>query len=229
MPKPGEISLSHHGILFLDELTEFPRRHLDTLRQPLESGNISISRSQQTLSYPASFIFIGACNPCPCGYRNDTVKQCVCTDTQAERYWSRLSGPLLDRIDLYVQIYRPTETELAKTLVSESSESIRQRVLRAVEIQRQRTQRTPGSQIQYNSQLRGRQFNRFCQIDDATRKKLATNITAAGMSARAFDRILRVARTLADLDGQTNITDINIGEALTYRTNFKPDAQILIH
>ncbi len=236
-PTPGEISLSHLGILFLDELTEFPRHHLDNLRQPLETARVTISRANQTLTYPASFIFVGACNPCPCGYRGDHVKYCVCTPSQADRYWSRLSGPLLDRIDMHVQLRRLGEDELASKEPAESSEDIKLRVLRAVERQRERnvTARIqagfngngkrksglPGDQangFSYNGQLSNRQLAKYCQIGQDSRNFLARSVTQLGMSARAYDRILRLARTVADLDNSDEIETSHISESLSYRT-----------
>ena len=162
VPRPGEISLSHKGILFLDELTEFPRSHLDTLRQPLESNCITITRATQTLTYPAAFLFVGACNPCPCGYRGDTVQFCTCSPGQADRYWSRLSGPFLDRVDLHVEVSRLKETELAGGFAVEGSEVIALRVKRAVE--RQMARCSEGERFRYNGQLTQSQMARFCEI-----------------------------------------------------------------
>lgn len=238
-PTPGEISLSHLGILFLDELTEFPRQHLDNLRQPLETARVTISRANQTLTYPASFLLVGACNPCPCGYRGDPVKYCVCTPSQADRYWSRLSGPLLDRIDMHIELKRLGEEELASKEAAESSEDIKLRVLRAVERQRVRNltirsqglngsngngKRKSGSiagesnGFSYNGQLSNKQLGRYCQVGQDSRNFLARSVTQLGMSARAYDRILRLARTVADLDDSDEITTAHISESLRYRT-----------
>lgn len=214
IPRPGEISLSHRGILFLDELTEFPRAHLDTLRQPLEAASVTISRANQSLTYPASFLLVGACNPCPCGYRGDPIKYCVCTPSQADRYWARLSGPLLDRIDLHVDVARLKEDELAENGGSDSSASIRLRVERAVDVQKERF---AADQFAYNGQLNHRQVTRFCRIDDNSRMLLARAVTQLGLSARAYDRVLRVARTIADLACQPQIEAQHIAEALKYR------------
>ncbi|PWU03132.1 MAG: magnesium chelatase [Candidatus Melainabacteria bacterium] len=218
IPKPGEISLSHMGILFLDELTEFPRAHLDTLRQPLETASVTISRVHQTLTYPASFLFVGACNPCPCGYRGDPIKYCVCTPSQADRYWARLSGPLLDRIDLHIDVARLNEIELAENGSGDSSELIRLRVERAVAAQQDRF--GSGRYIP-NGQLSHRQVTGFCRIDEASRMLLARAVTQLGLSARAYDRVLRVARTIADLACQEKIEAIHIAEALKYRGNVR--------
>lgn len=216
IPKPGEISLSHMGILFLDELTEFPRTHLDTLRQPLESENVTITRATQSLTYPASFLLIGACNPCPCGYKGDTVKHCTCTSSQADRYWSRLSGPILDRIDLQVNMGRLKDNELALKRSGESSESIRLRVERAVERQRSRLSE---KSFAFNAHLTPRQLLKVCVMDDKARELLAKAVTQLGLSARAYDRILRVARTIADLEDHDEVSAYNLAEAVRYRTN----------
>ncbi len=218
VPKPGEISLSHLGILFLDELTEFPRAHLDCLRQPLEMGNVTITRAQQTLTYPASFLLVGACNPCPCGHRGDPLKYCICTPNQAERYWARLSGPFLDRVDLQVEVSRLREGELASTAGGESSESIRLRVMRAVDCQRRRF---PEGNFAFNAQLSHRQTLKYCRVDDASRALLAKAVTQLGLSARAYDRVLRIARTIADLSAEEHIQPHHVAEAIRYRTMYR--------
>ncbi len=214
-PKPGEISLSHLGILFLDELTEFPRSHLDTLRQPMETGNVTISRVSQTLTYPASFLLVAACNPCPCGFRGDKIKHCTCTPNQADRYWARLSGPFLDRMDLHVEAARLSEDELASTKTYESSETIALRVKRAVEAQQERF--NPNDLI-YNGQLSHKQVRKFCSIDEPAGRLLALAVNKLGLSARAYDRILRVARTIADLEASENIDSKHVAEAIRYRS-----------
>jgi magnesium chelatase family protein len=215
VPKPGEISLSHMGILFLDELTEFPRSHLDTLRQPLESASVTITRATQSLTYPASFLLVGACNPCPCGYRGDSVKFCSCTPTQADRYWSRLSGPILDRIDLQVTLARLKDDELALRKSGDSSEMIRLRVERAVARQRSRLNERS---FAFNGQLTPRQLVRVCPMNEQSRLLLAKAVTQLGLSARAYDRILRIARTIADLDDREDVVVEDIAEAIRYRT-----------
>ena len=216
-PKPGEISLSHLGVLFLDELTEFPRGHLDNLRQPLESRCVTITRAGQTLTYPASFLLIAACNPCPCGYRGDPVKVCVCTAHHAERYWSRISGPLLDRIDMQVEVARLAEGELTTKVRDEPSSAIRLRVMRAISRQRERTCNSDSDPITFNGLLGPQQLDRHCAIDESSRKLLARAVNQFGLSARAYDRILRLARTISDLAEGDCIEGEHVAEALRYR------------
>jgi magnesium chelatase family protein len=218
-PRPGEISLSHLGILFLDELTEFPRSHLETLRQPLETASVTISRALQTLTFPASFLLVGACNPCPCGYRGDSVKYCSCTPYQAERYWRRLSGPLLDRIDLHVSVARLQEAELSSTGSAEGSEDIRLRVIRAVEIQKERCGK---NRFVFNGQMGQKQMVKHCKIDESSRLMLARAVNSLGLSARAYDRVLRIARTIADLNAHDDIAPLDLAEAIRYRTSVRP-------
>lgn len=215
-PRPGEISLSHLGVLFLDELTEFPRGHIDALRQPLESGTVTISRAHQTLSYPASFLLVGACNPCPCGYRGDPFRYCTCSPYMADRYWAKLSGPFLDRVDMHVDVSRLSDSELCATGGDLSSETMRLHVLAAVE--RQAARLAEGEAFTFNSNLTGSQMKRFCKIDDFSRELLAKAVNQLGMSARAYDRVIRIARTIADLSGSDNIQPAHIAEAIRFRT-----------
>lgn len=214
-PRPGEISLSHHGVLFLDEMTEFARSHLDALRQPLESGTVTISRAHSTYTYPASFLLIGACNPCPCGYRGDAIKYCTCSPYHAERYWNRLSGPLLDRIDLQIEVGRLNEAELASPSSSLNSETMLLQIMRAVQSQRERS---VDDRIQYNSQLSQSQLRKYCAIGKSASELLARAVTQMGLSARAYDRVLRISRTIADLEGSTDIEPQFIAEAVRYRS-----------
>jgi magnesium chelatase family protein len=218
-PKPGEISLSHMGILFLDELAEFPRHHLDLLRQPLESGSITISRAQHTLTFPASFLLVGACNPCPCGYLTDPIKACICSPYQAIRYWSRLSGPFLDRLDLHVDVPRLNEEDLGadmrnEPVHSENSANIRLRVERAIQCQKERLGE---ESFTYNGNLNHKQIKQFCQIDQKSHELLVRAICQFGLSARSYDRLLRVARTIADLEASEIIAYQHVAEALKYR------------
>lgn len=216
-PKPGEISLSHLGVLFLDELTEFSRSHLDNLRQPLETKRVVISRAGQTVTYPASFVLVAACNPCPCGYKGDVLKYCACTSSQADRYWSRLSGPLLDRIDLQVEVSRLAELELVGETKEESSATILARVNRAVERQRLRNKRQGDGKFVFNSVLGQKEIAKYCAIEPDCARTLAQAVCRYGLSARAYDRILRLARTIADLADRDQIDNSDIGEALHYR------------
>jgi magnesium chelatase family protein len=219
-PRPGEISLSHLGVLFLDELTEFPRHHIDAFRQPLETGVVTISRANQAISFPAQFLLVGACNPCPCGYRGDQMQACRCSPYEAQRYWSKLSGPFLDRIDLQIDVTRLPEKALASRGGDITSEHMHLMVARAVERQRGRfAEKEP---FVFNGQLSQQQLHRFCKLDDRCRQLLARSITDRGLSARAHDRILRIARTIADLADKENIEADHVGEAISYRTFVVP-------
>lgn len=213
-PKPGEISLSHLGVLFLDEMTEFSRSHLDSLRQPMETGSVTISRAQSCFTFPANFLLVGACNPCPCGYRGDQIKYCVCSPYQADRYWSRISGPILDRIDIQIEVGRITELEMASQRPAESSEMMRLKVMSGVERQRDRM---PEGNFLFNSQLGQSELRRYCKLSDPVRDVLARAVTQLGLSARAYDRVQRIARTIADLEGSGDIQPMHIAEAVKYR------------
>jgi magnesium chelatase family protein len=215
-PRPGEISLSHLGVLFLDELTEFPRHHIDAFRQPLETGVVTISRANQTLCYPAQFLLVAACNPCPCGFRGDQVRACQCMQYQAARYWSRLSGPFLDRIDLQIEISRLSEVELCGNETTLNSEQMYLRVKRAVH--RQRGRFAEGEPFVYNGQLSSQQVKRFCKIDSTGQELLARAVSRMGLSARACDRILRIARTIADLDDCAKISNEHLADAISWKS-----------
>ena len=219
MPKPGEITLAHRGVLFLDEMVEFPRNVLEVLRQPLEDGEIVISRAKHSIKYPAKFMLLGAMNPCPCGYLGDKQKQCTCSEFQISRYQSRLSGPLLDRIDLQVEVPRLTSEELLNIEpATESSADIRKRVIKARKIQ---AERYKNDGILTNSELTSKLIKKYCQIDEQSTALLKTAIVKYQLSGRRYDRILKLARTIADLDNSENIKQIHLMQALQYRmSNF---------
>lgn len=214
-PKPGEISMAYHGILFLDEMVEFPKNVLQVLRQPLEDRVIHISRASGSFTFPADFQLIGASNPCPCGYYGDPEKECTCTQSQIQKYFSRLSGPLLDRIDLQIEVNRLTYSELHREEEEESSADIRQRVIKAREIQKSRY---GALGFTTNAQLNRKYFQDFCLLDQKASKILEKIFDRMHLSARAHDRILKVARTIADLNGQSAIEAENILEAVQYRS-----------
>ena len=214
-PKPGEITLANRGVLFLDEMVEFPRNVLEVLRQPLEDGEIVISRAQHSIKYPANFMLLGAMNPCPCGFLGDKEKQCTCSDFQVSRYLARLSGPLLDRIDIQIDVPRLTPSELLATKdAEEDSAMIRQRVVKARAIQ---FERYKDENILTNSELTSELIKKYCQIDEKSQEILKVAIVKYQLSGRRYDRILKLARTIADLDGCENITQIHLMQALQYK------------
>ena len=214
-PKPGEITLAHRGVLFLDEMVEFPRNVLEVLRQPLEDGEITISRTKHSIKYPAKFMLLGAMNPCPCGYLGDKEKQCTCSEFQINRYQSRLSGPLLDRIDLQVEVPRLTAEELLNTEPSaETSADIRKRVIKARKIQ---SERYKNDGILTNSELTAKLIKKYCQIDKASTEILKIASIKYQLSGRRYDRVLKLARTIADLEGSFDIQQTHLMQALQYR------------
>lgn len=214
-PQPGEISLAHHGVLFLDELPEFNRSVLEVLRQPLEDRHISISRAKYSLDYPASFMLVASMNPCPCGYYNHPTRACVCNPGQVQRYLNRISGPLLDRIDLQIEIVPVPFEKMAERTQAESSATIRERVIQARKIQAERFANHPG--IYCNAQMESKLLHLYAQPDERGLSVLRTAMTRLNLSARAYDRILKVARTIADLDNSPGITSVHLAEAISYR------------
>ena len=215
-PKPGEITLAHRGVLFLDEMVEFPRQVLEVLRQPLEDGEVVISRAKNSIKYPAKFMLVGAMNPCPCGFLGDKEKECTCSDFQIQRYHSRLSGPLLDRIDLIINVPRLTTDELISTKAdSEPSAKIRERVVKARKIQAKRYEKEG---IFTNSELNTKQIKKYCKLDEKTSEFLKQAAQKYQLSGRKFDRVLKLSRTIADLNESENITLEHVTLALQYRT-----------
>lgn len=214
-PQPGEISLAHNGVLFLDELPEFKRTVLEVMRQPLEDRVVTISRAKFTVDYPASFMLVASMNPCPCGYYNHPEKDCVCVPGTVQKYLNRISGPLLDRIDLHVEVTPVKFDELSTARRSEGSEAIRTRVVAARDIQRERFREVPG--VHCNAQMNARMLRTFCRIDDSGKALLKTAMERLSLSARAYDRILKVARTIADLDNSVPIGLPHLAEAIQLR------------
>lgn len=216
IPRPGEISLAHHGVLFLDELPEFARNVLEVLRQPLEDNKVTISRSKMTVEYPANFMLVCAMNPCVCGHYGDAGQECSCTVAQIQRYVGKISGPLMDRIDIHVEVPAVRYNELATKKSGESSSAIRERVIAAREIQARRLAGRNG--LFCNAGMGSREIKEFCSPGDAGAELLKTAMNRLGLSARAYDRILKVSRTIADLAGSDDIRVEHLGEAIQYRS-----------
>jgi magnesium chelatase family protein len=214
-PQPGEISLGHNGVLFLDELPEFKRSVLEVMRQPLEDRVITISRAKSTVDYPASFMLVASMNPCPCGFHNHPEKVCMCSTGMVQKYLNRISGPLLDRIDIHIEVVPVNYDKLSDTGKTENSAVVRERVVRAREIQAKRFEHIKG--VYSNSQMSSSMQRKYCQLDEAGGRLLKTAMDIRGLSARAYDRILKVARTIADLSESSNITAEHISEAINYR------------
>lgn len=215
-PQPGEISLAHNGVLFLDELPEFNRNVLEVMRQPLEDRKVTVARARVSVDYPASFMLVAAMNPCPCGYYNHPTRNCECTQQQVQRYLGRVSGPLLDRIDLQVEITPVPFDKLSTLQESEASSEIRARVMRAREIQNRRFADYPD--VHCNAQMTPKMMQTFARPDDAGLARLKVAMERLSLSARAYDRIIKVARTIADLEGNEQITQAHITEAISYRS-----------
>lgn len=234
-PQPGEISLAHNGVLFLDELPEYKRSVLEVMRQPLEDRSVTISRAKFTVDYPANFILVAAMNPCPCGYYNHPDRDCSCSSGTVQRYMSKISGPLLDRIDLHVEVTPVDYDDLSSTVEQEGSEQIRERVLRAREVQHKRfldrnslkdesqlVEDVPlenfNERVAANADMESRHLRRYCQLDKSSGDLIKTAMNTLGLSARAYDKILKVARTIADLDESEDIQMKHVAEAIQYRS-----------
>lgn len=214
-PQPGEVSLAHNGVLFLDEMPEFGHSVLEVLRQPLEDKHIAISRARYAVDYPSNFTLVASMNPCPCGYYNHPDKECTCSPAAVHRYMGRISGPLMDRIDLHVEVTPVSREEISSTTPAESSTSIRERVIKAREIQAERFR---GTGIHTNTMMSSSMLARFCPLSAEARRLLDMAMERLQLSARAYDRIIKVARTIADLEGEKDISPRHISEAISYRT-----------
>jgi magnesium chelatase family protein len=217
VPRPGEVSLAHNGLLFLDELPEFPRNVLEVLRQPLEDHTVTIARASMSLSFPARFMLAAAMNPCPCGYFNDKSRECMCTPPMIQRYVAKISGPLLDRIDIHIEVPAVQYKELRGRACAEGSAAIRDRVMAARERQQQRFRKS-GEKIYSNAQMTTRQIRAYCELGPDAERLLERAMQQQGLTARAHDRILKVARTIADLEGAENLSVAHLAEAIQYRT-----------
>jgi magnesium chelatase family protein len=215
IPKPGEVSLSHNGVLFLDELPEFKKNVLEVMRQPLEEESVTISRAATSLTYPARFMLVAAMNPCPCGYYSDPNNECTCTAPQIQRYRSKISGHLMDRIDIHIEVPAVKYRDLASSDSGEPSREIKRRVDQARKVQ---LERFKGMKVYCNAQMTNRHIKKYCQIDEASQRLLEVAIDKFGLSARAYTRILKVARTIADLEGQEDIRPAHLSEAIQYRS-----------
>jgi magnesium chelatase family protein len=215
IPKPGEVSLAHNGVLFLDEIPEFKRNVLEVLRQPLENGEVTVSRAVASITYPASFMLVSAMNPCSCGFLSDPRHQCTCTPGQIHRYKRRVSGPLLDRIDIHIEVPAVPYKELSAEYTGEKSEDIRKRVVAARDIQ---LERFKGDKIYCNGQMKTRHIKKFCRLKGDAQNLLENAMHKLGLSARAYTRILKLSRTIADLESSEDIHSHHISEAIQYRT-----------
>lgn len=215
IPRPGEVSLSHNGVLFLDELPEFRRNVLEVMRQPLEDGYVTISRAAASLTYPANFMLVAAMNPCPCGFFSDPNRECKCSPKQIQTYVSRISGPLLDRIDIQVEVPAVKYAELSAEVTGEQSTVVRERVEAARRVQHQRFE---GTTIHANANMESKQIREYCKIETQAQDLLRVAINQLGLSARAYDRILKVSRTIADLDDSPSIEAVHVSEAIQYRS-----------
>lgn len=220
VPKPGEVSLAHNGVLFLDELPEFDRNALEVMRQPLEDGRVTISRASISLTFPSRFMLAAAMNPCPCGFFNDPTRECKCSPQQIQRYVSKISGPLLDRIDIHIDVPAVKFQELASDAPGESSGDIRTRVVRAraTQLERFSAEKSAPEGVFCNAHMSPRLIRRHCGLDEAGKKLLEKAMARMGLSARAYDRILKVSRTIADLEGAERVAPQHLAEAIQYRS-----------
>jgi magnesium chelatase family protein len=216
IPAPGEVSLAHHGVLFLDELPEFKRSTLEVMRQPLEDGRVTISRAAGTITFPSEFMLVAAMNPCPCGYFGDLKRECRCSPVQVQRYRQRISGPLLDRIDLHIEVPAVEYRDISSERAEEHSNTIRGRVGEARE--RQRARFRSDKKITCNARMTTRAIKAHCKLDDESQELIRIAMNELNLSARAYDRILKVSRTVADLSGTELITPEHVSEAIQYRT-----------
>jgi magnesium chelatase family protein len=216
IPAPGEISVAHNGVLFLDELPEFRRQTLEVLRQPLEDSRVTISRAAGSMTFPADFMLVAAMNPCKCGFFGDPKRECRCSSADVQRYRDRISGPLLDRIDIHVEVPAVKYQDLAGDSTGEPSTAIRERIERVRQIQQTRFKSTP--KVRCNARMTSQQLKRFCPLDTTAEGMLEMAMNELNFSARAYDRILKVARTIADLADSENILGEHVGEAIQYRT-----------
>lgn len=215
-PMPGEVSLAHCGVLFLDELPEFHRNVLEVLRQPLEDGHVTVSRAAASVRFPCSFMLVAAMNPCPCGYYGDPKRECRCTDRQIQNYRNKISGPLLDRIDIHIEVPAVNYHELANLEQGEDSKTVRERVMRGRDVQVSRF--ASNSRVKSNAKMGSKEIQKYCRLGDDSSEMLKAAITQLNLSARAYDRILKVSRTIADLDGSSEILPNHVSEAVQYRT-----------
>jgi magnesium chelatase family protein len=215
-PNPGEVSLAHNGVLFLDELPEFKRSALEVMRQPIEDGRVTISRAAGSLTFPAEFMLVAAMNPCPCGYFGDLKRECRCGPVQVQRYRQRISGPLLDRIDLHIEVPAVEYRDVASERAEESSTAIRGRVMRGRERQQERFRNDP--KVTCNARMATRHLKQHCRLEQDSQDLIRVAMNELNLSARAYDRILKVSRTVADLDDKIDISPEHVSEAIQYRT-----------